>query len=87
MEVLLQTKSLPASPGGGRWRKKPCAVVQVISEHVEYHTQIVKEIMEMKERDDHDKIQVRESVKRSLQSGQPNDPVDVERFDKIKIAI
>ena len=65
VEVLLQTKSLSAAPGGGRWRKKPCEVVQ-----------------DMKERDEHDKIQGRESVKRSLQSGEPNDPVDVERFDK-----
>ncbi len=36
----------------------------------------------MKERDEHDKIQDREAAKRSLQSGEPNDPVDVERFDK-----
>ena len=36
----------------------------------------------MKERDEHDKIQDRESVKRSFQSGEPNDPVDVDRFDK-----
>ncbi len=33
-------------------------------------------------RDDHDKIQDREVAKRSLQSGEPNDPVDVERVDK-----
>ena len=48
-------------------------------DHVERHAQIVKE---MKERGEHDKIQGREWVKRSLQSGEPNDPVDVERFDK-----
>ena len=48
-------------------------------EHVERHAQIVKEL---KERGEHDKIQGRESAKRSLQSGEPNDPVDVERFDK-----
>ena len=53
------------------WRPSP--------EHVEYHEQIVKEL---KERGEHDKIQDREAVKRSLQSGEPNDPVDVERFDK-----
>ena len=36
----------------------------------------------MKERDDHDKIQVREVVKRSLESGQTDDDIDVEKFDK-----
>ncbi len=50
-----------------------------VPEHVERHAQIVKEL---KERGEHDKIQDRESVKRSLQSGELNDPVDVERFDK-----
>ena len=43
-------------------------------EHVDLHAQIVKEL---KERGEHDKIQGRESTKRSLQSGEPNDPVDV----------
>ena len=47
--------------------------------HVDRHAQIVKEL---KERDDHDKIQDRETVKRSLQSGEPNVSVDVERFYK-----
>ena len=50
-----------------------------LPEHVERHSQIVKEL---KDRDDHDKIQGREATKRSLQSGEPNDPVDVEWFDK-----
>ena len=40
------------------------------TDHVELHTQIVKDL---KERDDYDKIQGRESVKRSLQSGEPNE--------------
>ena len=35
-----------------------------------------------KQRDDHDKIQGRETSKRSLQSGEPNDTVDVELFSK-----
>ena len=48
-------------------------------EHVERHAQIVKEL---KERGVNDKIQGREAVKRSFESGEPNDPVDVERFDK-----
>ena len=50
-----------------------------LPEHVERHAQIVKEL---KERGEHDKMQGRETVKRSLQSGEPNDPVDVDRFDK-----
>ena len=40
------------------------------AEHVERLVQIVKDL---KERDDYDKIQGRESVKRSLQSGEPNE--------------
>ena len=44
-------------------------------EDVECHAQIVKEL---KERDEHDKIQGRETTKRSLKSGEPNDPVDVD---------
>ena len=36
----------------------------------------------MKQRDENDKIQDRETVKRSLQSGEPNDTVDVEMFRK-----
>ena len=44
-----------------------------------WNTQIVKEL---KQRDEHDKIQDRETVKRSLQSGEPNDTVDVELFSK-----
>jgi hypothetical protein len=49
------------------------------AEHVELHARIVKEL---KERDDHDKIQDRETVKRSLQSGIPHDTVDVDLFNK-----
>ena len=41
------------------------------------HAQIVKEL---KERGENDKREDRETVKRSFQSGEPNDPVDVERF-------
>ena len=48
-------------------------------EHIERHTQVVKEL---KERDEHDKIQAREVVKRSLESGQADDDIDVEKFDK-----
>ena len=42
------------------------------AEHVERLPQIVKE---MKERDEHDKIHGREASKRSLKSGEPNDPM------------
>ena len=48
-------------------------------EHIEQHAQVVKE---MKERDEHYKIQVREVVKRSLESGQPDDVIDAEKFGK-----
>ena len=48
-------------------------------EHIERHAQVVKE---MKERDDHDKIQTREVVKRSLESGQDDDDIEVENFVK-----
>ena len=48
-------------------------------ENVERLAQIAKE---MKERYDHVKIQDRETAKRSLQSGEPNDPVDVQLFSK-----
>ena len=48
-------------------------------EHIQRHAQIVKEL---KQRDEHDKIQGRETAKRSLQSGEPNDTVDVELFSK-----
>ncbi len=61
---------------GGRIHAQLC---KPLPDHVESHAQIVKEL---KERDELDKIQDREAVKRSLQSGEPNDPVDVERFDK-----
>ncbi len=45
----------------------------------ECHTQVVKEV---KRRDDHDKIQDREVVQRSLESGQADDVIDVEKFGK-----
>ena len=48
-------------------------------ENIERHAQVVKE---MKERHEHDKIQDREVVKRSLESGQPDDVIDVEKFGK-----
>ena len=38
-------------------------------EHIDRHAQVVKEL---KERDENDKIQDREVVKRSLESGQPD---------------
>ncbi len=49
------------------------------AEHIELHAQVVKEV---KRRDDHDKIQVREMVQRSLESGQTDDTIDVEKFGK-----
>ena len=52
-----------------------CILFKPFPEHVESHVQIVKEL---KERDEHDKIQGRETTKRSLKSGEPNDPVDVD---------
>jgi hypothetical protein len=36
-------------------------------EHIDHHAQVVKEL---KERDEHDKLQVRKVAKRSLESGQ-----------------
>ncbi len=48
-------------------------------EHIESHAQVVKEL---KERDEYDKIQDREVVTRSLQSGHPDDVIDVEKFCK-----
>ena len=64
---------------------KPAAVTNHVQlcksfpEHIQRHAQIVKEL---KQRDEHDKIQGRETAKRSLQSGEPNDEVDVELFSK-----
>ena len=43
------------------------------SEHIDRHAQVVKEL---KERDEHEKIQAREVAKRLLESGQSDDPVD-----------
>ena len=48
-------------------------------EHIERHAQVVKKL---KERDEHDKIQDREVVKRLLESGQSEDDIDVEKFGK-----
>ncbi len=48
------------------------------TEHIERHAQVVKEV---KRRDDHDKIQAREMVQRSLESGQA-DAIDLEKFGK-----
>ena len=48
-------------------------------DHIECHPQVVKEL---KERHEHDKIQVREVVKRSLESGKVDDTIDVEKFGK-----
>ena len=62
LEVLLQTKDLPQEPGGRRWRENPCHVqlCKSFPDHVECHVYIVKEL---KERDEVDKIQDRETVK------------------------
>ena len=49
-------------------------------EDVEHYPQIVKEV---KERDSHVKKKGKEVTKRSLESGQPDDPVDVDRFVKM----
>jgi hypothetical protein len=48
-------------------------------EHIDHHAQVVKEL---EERDDHNNIQVREVATRSLESGQPDDAIDVEKFGK-----
>ncbi len=48
-------------------------------EHIETHAQVVKEV---KRRDDHEKIQAREMAQRSLESGQADDTIDVEKFGK-----
>ena len=49
------------------------------AEHIERHAQVVKEV---KERDEHEKIQAREMSQRSLESGQSDDVIDVEKFGK-----
>jgi hypothetical protein len=49
------------------------------AEHIERHAQVVKQV---KRRDDHDKIQAREMVQRSLESGQPDNDINVEKFGK-----
>jgi len=49
------------------------------SEHIKRHAQVVKEV---KRRDDHEKIQAREMTQRSLESGQVDDVIDVEKFGK-----
>ena len=67
--------SLSEAPGGdNNWRHQPCTVVP-FPDHVQRHAQIVKEL---KRRDEYDTIQDRETTTRSLQSGEPNDVVDVE---------
>ncbi len=48
-------------------------------EHIERHAQVVKKV---KRRDEHEKIQVREMDQRSLESGQVDDVIDVEKFGK-----
>jgi hypothetical protein len=45
-------------------------------EHIECHTQVVKEV---KRRDEHEKIQAREMAQRPLESGQTDDAIDVEK--------
>jgi hypothetical protein len=46
---------------------------------MERHAQVVKEV---KRRDDHEKIKVREMDQGSLESGQADDVIDVEKFGK-----
>ncbi len=46
---------------------------------IEDHDQVVKEV---KRRDDHEKIQAREMAQRSLESGQTDYAIDVEKFGK-----
>ncbi len=48
-------------------------------DHIKDHDEVVKE---MKRRDDHEKIQPRERAQRSLESGQDDDVIDVEKFGK-----
>ena len=48
-------------------------------DHVECCVQVVKDL---KERDTHDKNEDREVVKRSLEIGKSDDPVDVDKFGK-----
>ena len=54
-------------------------------EHIERHAQVVKEL---KERDEHDKIQTREVVKRSLKSGPgaPSATVMKLQYEEMRIA-
>ncbi len=49
------------------------------TEHIELHAQVVKEV---KRRDEHEKIQAREMAQKSLESGQADDAIDVEKFGK-----
>jgi hypothetical protein len=49
------------------------------AEHIERLTQVVKEV---KRRDEHEKIQAREMDQRSLENGQVDDVIDVEKFGK-----
>ena len=48
-------------------------------EHIERHAEVVKK---MKRRDEHEKIQAREMAQRSLESGQADDAIDVEKLGK-----
>ena len=51
-------------------------------EHVQRHAQIVKELKERDARDEHDKIQDREELKRSLQSGEQQTSSETKRIQK-----
>jgi hypothetical protein len=48
-------------------------------DHIERHAEVVKEVIR---RDEHEKIQAREMTQRSLESGQSDDAIDVEKFGK-----
>ena len=73
LDVLIQTKPLPEHLGvSGDVGTRHVQLCKPFAEHVERLAQIVKEL---KERDEHDKIQDRVEVQRSLQSGERNDPV------------
>ena len=67
---------IPSVPGT-TWGWETVHQCKPYPQHIDRHTQVVKEV---KERDEHDNIQVREVVTRSLESGQPDDDIDVEKF-------
>ncbi len=61
-----QTHPLPVPPGSGKVSKKAKKCKSSV-EHIKCHDEVVKEV---KRRDEHEKIQAREMVQRSLESEQ-----------------